>query len=95
VGLALSLSGGLAATTVMCLLYLLPLHPFSISGISIAGATAHNAAQLGMAMLIVHFSGLINYLPYLLLIALPTGLFIGLTAQRLWSALSPLRQPAG
>ncbi len=94
VGLLMSLGGGIAATAVMSLLYAMPGRLFSVNGISIAGAVTHNATQLGVAMVLVHFSGLINYLPWLLLIAIPTGLFIGITARRLWSALENLRQPA-
>ncbi len=94
VGLMMSFAGGMAATAVMCILYTLPGQLFSINGISIAGAVTHNATQLAVAMLLVRFTGLINYLPWLLLIAIPTGLFIGITARRLWSALENLRQPA-
>lgn len=94
VGLMMSFAGGMAATAVMCILYAVPGQLFSINGISIAGAVTHNATQLAVAMLLVHFTGLINYLPWLLLIAIPTGLFIGITARRLWSALENLRQPS-
>ncbi len=94
VGLMMSFTGGMAATAVMCLLYMMPGQLFSINGISIAGAVTHNATQLAVAMLIVRFAGLINYLPWLLLIAIPTGLFIGITARQLWSALENLRQPS-
>ncbi len=93
VGLMMSLAGGITATAVMSILWAMPGHLFSINGISIAGAVTHNATQLAVAMLLVHFTGLINYLPWLLLIAIPTGLFIGITARRLWSALENLRQP--
>ncbi len=58
VGLALGMSGGLAAWGVMTALYLFYPTPFSITGLSIAGAAAHNAAQLGMAILLVNFTGL-------------------------------------
>jgi len=87
VGLALGMSGGLAAWAVMTALYMLYPSPFSITGLSIAGAAAHNAAQLGMAILLVDFTGLWHYLPYLLLVAVPTGFFIGVTARRLGQAL--------
>jgi heptaprenyl diphosphate synthase len=87
VGLVLSLGAGTAATLVMAALYMI-LFPFiSVTGISIAGAVTHNAAQLGVAIWLVAFPGLKYYLPYLLLIALPTGLFIGLVARRLALAL--------
>lgn len=87
VGMALGMSGGLAAWAVMSALYLLYPTPFSITGISVAGAAAFNTAQLGMAVLLVNYSGLWYYLPYLLLVSVPTGIFIGVTARRLGQAL--------
>jgi heptaprenyl diphosphate synthase len=83
VGLTLSLVAGTAATLVMAALYGLGPRAFSLTGISIAGAVTHNATQLAVAMWLVGFPGLKYYLPYLLLIALPTGIFIGLAARRL------------
>ncbi len=87
VGLAISTAAGTAATLAMIALYRLPPRLLSLTGVSIAGAVTHNAAQLGVAILLVGFPGLRYYLPYLLLIALPTGFFIGITARRLSTAL--------
>ena len=87
VGLTLSLSAGTAATLIMALLYVTAYPFLSVTGISIAGAATHNAVQLGVAMWLVGFPALKYYLPYLLLIALPTGLFIGIVAQRLARAI--------
>jgi heptaprenyl diphosphate synthase len=87
IGLALGTGGALAAWCVMTALYLIYPTPFSITGVSIAGAAAHNTAQLGMAILLVNFTGLWHYLPYLLLVSVPTGLFVGITARRLGQAL--------
>ena len=92
IGLILSFSAGISATVVMCLFYLYFGSLFSITGVSIAGAAAHNTTQLAVAIPLVGFPGLINYLPYLLLVSIPTGLFIGLCARRLWSALQGLDQ---
>lgn len=83
VGLTISLIAGTAATLVMAILYAAAFPSLSVTGISIAGAVTHNAAQLGVAMWLVGFPGLKYYLPYLLLIAIPTGLFIGVVARRL------------
>lgn len=89
IGLTLSLTAGTAATLVMAALYRLGPRTLSITGVSIAGAVTHNAVQLAVAIWLVGFPGLKYYLPYLLLIALPTGFFIGLTARRLALSLSP------
>jgi heptaprenyl diphosphate synthase len=83
IGLTISLGAGTAAALVMVFFYLLLFPPLSITGISMAGAVAHNAAQLGIAVLLVGFPGLGYYLPFLLLLALPTGFFIGLVSHRL------------
>ncbi len=87
IGLTISLTAGTAATLVMMALYYLPAGVLSLTGISIAGAVTHNAAQLAVAMWLVGFPGLKHYLPYLLLIALPTGFLIGLAARRLMRSL--------
>ena len=88
IGLALSLVAGTAATLVMAFLHAMRPRLLSLTGVSIAGAVTHNAAQLGVAMWLVGFPGLRHYLPYLLLIALPTGFFIGLASRRLLLALA-------
>ncbi|MDY6795322.1 MAG: Gx transporter family protein [Actinomycetota bacterium] len=88
IGLTISLSAGTAAILVMAGIYLIPFLPLSVTGISIAGAVTHNAVQLGVAIWLVGFPGLKHLLPYLLLIAIPTGIFIGVASNRLALALS-------
>ncbi|MBC7253669.1 MAG: Gx transporter family protein [Actinobacteria bacterium] len=87
VGLTISLSAGTAATLVMAAVYLIKPPFMTLTGLSIAGAVSHNAAQLGVAVWLVGFPGLVNYLPILLLLALPTGFLIGLLARRLLLSL--------
>lgn len=87
VGLTISTAAGTAATLVMILLYRLRPPAMTLTGISVAGAVSHNAAQLGVAMWLVGFPGLRYYLPYLLLLALPTGFLVGLVARKLIVAL--------
>lgn len=87
IGLTISLAAGTAATLVMVAVYVSGLPGISLTGMSIAGAVTHNAAQLGVAIWLVGFPGLRHYLPYLLLIAIPTGFFIGILARRLLLAL--------
>ena len=89
VGLLLSTGGGAAAWCVMTALYLFLPAAFSVTGLSVAGAAAHNTAQLFLAVLLVGFAGLWRYLPYLLLVAVPTGCFIGAVAGRLGRTLVP------
>lgn len=90
VGLFLSLSAGLASTLVMIILYLIADRYLSIIGVSIAGAVTHNAAQLGAAFLLVRQAALFYYLPYLILISVPTGLFVGFASRRVAYSLEGL-----
>lgn len=53
---------------------------FSLAGVSLFGAAVHNTVQVILAAFLVHSLGLLWYLPYLLIFAVPTGLFTGLAA---------------
>jgi heptaprenyl diphosphate synthase len=90
VGLFLSLSAGLASTLVMIVLYLVADRYLSIIGVSVAGAVTHNAAQLAAAYLLVQQAALFYYLPYLIIISVPTGLFVGFASRRVAFSLEGL-----
>ncbi|SDE73458.1 Gx transporter family protein [Sporomusa acidovorans] len=53
---------------------------FSLAGVSLFGAAIHNITQVVLAAILVHSAGLLWYAPYLLIFAIPTGLFTGLAA---------------
>ena len=74
-GLAFSLTGGLIALAVMAACKKIPV--FSIYGVSILGAAAHNIGQILAAMGLMASVYVAAYLPYLLLIAICTGLATG------------------
>ena len=74
-GLMFSLTGGILALNVMAAAKKLPV--FSIFGVSILGAAAHNVGQILAAMLLMNSPYIGAYLPYLLLAALFTGLATG------------------
>ena len=74
-GLAFSLTGGLLAMCVMALAKKLPF--FSVYGVSILGAAAHNAGQILAAMVLMNSVYIGAYLPYLLVVALFTGFATG------------------
>ncbi len=79
VGFFMSFTGALAAACVMALLLCAcSSHGFSLIGVSIAGALAHNLGQLAMAALILNFPGIFYYLPVMLLSSIPTGIITGL-----------------
>lgn len=86
----LSFAGAITSTCFMAiLLFLLPpiFHHddrgFSLVGISIGGAAAHNLGQLAMAALLIKHSGIFYYLPIMLLSSIPTGFLTGLILREL------------
>ena len=82
VGFFMSFSGALLAAVCMAgFLRVLP--GFTIIGISVAGAAAHNLGQLIMAALILNFPGILFYLPVMLVFALPTGFITGILVKEL------------
>ena len=74
-GLAFSLIGGILAMFTMMLAKKIPI--FSIYGISILGAAAHNIGQILAAMVLMNSIYIGAYLPYLLIVALFTGFATG------------------
>ncbi|MFW5749331.1 MAG: Gx transporter family protein [Halanaerobium sp.] len=76
----LSFSGGLLSFLLMYLAYYFFKDYFSLIGISIIGAVAHNAAQITAAYIIIANRGIFYYLPFLVLLALPTGFGVGLVS---------------
>ncbi|WP_408954919.1 Gx transporter family protein [Natroniella sp. ANB-PHB2] len=79
----LSLTGGILSLLVMGFVYYFYSHKFSVIGISVFGAAFHNLGQVVMASIIINNWGLILYLPYLLLLSLPTGIFVGVVVIKL------------
>lgn len=74
-GLLFSLCGGTLALATMALAKRAPL--FSVYGVSILGAAAHNVGQILMSMVLMHSVYIGAYLPYLLLVAVFTGMITG------------------
>lgn len=74
-GILFSLTGGLISLGVMAVCKKAPL--FSIYGVSILGAAAHNIGQILAAMALMGSVYVWAYLPYLLLIAIFTGTATG------------------
>ena len=85
-GLAFSLTGGLLALFVMLLAKKLPL--FSIYGVSILGAAAHNIGQIIAAMVLLRSVYVAAYLPWLLIAAIVTGVLTGAAGTGIVKALS-------
>lgn len=84
-GLAYSLMGGLLSLGVMALTKRVTL--FSIYGVSVLGAAAHNVGQIGAAMLLLKSGYIISYLPFLLVMGVAAGLVTGAVAATTFRAL--------
>ena len=81
VSLVFSLSGALLAFVVMKSLSLGLGRMFSIIGISMGGAVAHNIGQIAAAVVLMQDTGLVfSYLPLLMIVALFTGALTGVAA---------------
>ena len=76
-----ALFGGLLALLTMALLLPGCNLWFSLIGISIAGAAAHNIGQIGAAMLVLRSVYVAAYLPLLLLSALVMGVTTGIVSR--------------
>lgn len=87
VSLMMSLAGGLScyAASVVALRRA----PLGLRTLSVIGAVAHNLGQLAMAAFIMHTAGIIFYLPFLLLMAIPAGLLTATAAELLIKHLGP------
>jgi heptaprenyl diphosphate synthase len=76
-----SFTGGIISTIAMALLFKYFKKIFSIIAISVVGAVFHNIGQILIASMVVSNTNLFFYLPVLLISAVITGIFIGLTVQ--------------
>ena len=85
--LLFSLTGGLLAFFVMLLMIRWHGRAFSIFGISIAGAAAHNLGQIAAASLLLGENLFFTYLPILLLTGIVTGILTATAAGLLFSKL--------
>lgn len=75
-----SLSGSLLSCLIMYIIYRKFFKVFSLIGVSIFGAVAHNFAQVTVASIMTNNIRVFSYLPILLLTSLFTGYFVGLTS---------------
>ncbi|NLJ78753.1 MAG: Gx transporter family protein [Tissierellia bacterium] len=75
-----SLTGAVFSCIAMYLVYRNLSNIFSLIGVSIFGAVAHNFGQILVASLMMKNMKIFSYLPVLLLTGLFTGYFVGLTS---------------
>lgn len=79
----LSGAGAVCSAIIMGLAYTYMKTWLSIRSISLLGAITHNLAQLMMASIIISDIRIFVYLPWLLILSVPTGWVTGMAAQRL------------
>ena len=88
-GFLFSLCGGLLSMTVMT--FTRRLTCFSVYGVSILGAAAHNIGQIAVAIFLMRSVYIGAYLPYLLIVALFTGFATGSACAGILKILLRLR----
>lgn len=79
--LVYSISGSIFSCFTMFIIFKYYSNIFSLIGVSIFGAIAHNTAQILVASLIMSNLKMFTYLPILLLTSLFTGYFVGLASK--------------
>lgn len=76
-----SIAGGILSFLAMYVMKKLGKDNVSIIGISMMGAVFHNIGQIIVAGLVIENVMIVSYLPVLIVAAVGTGFFIGLTAK--------------
>ena len=75
-----SISGALLSITMMNLCK--KFTKLSIVGISIIGAISHSIGQIIIAIIFLNNANVIYYLPYLLILSIPTGIIVGMSSKQ-------------
>lgn len=75
-----SFSGAILSCIVMYLAYKFFSNIFSLMGVSILGALSHVTAQITVASIIMNNLRIYTYLPFLMLVSIFTGYFVGLSS---------------
>ena len=80
-GILFSLAGAIISFFVMCIFKKADF--FSIKGVSICGGVSHNIGQMLVAVYVVKTSGILYYLPVLMIGGLITGILIGIISENI------------
>lgn len=79
----ISMSGAIVSILATYIFTKKNIFSLSIIGISIIGAAAHNTGQIIAASVIMASIAILNYLPFLLLLSIPTGIVVGAAVSKL------------
>lgn len=77
----MSFAGGICAFAGMILLK--RVKKLSMISVSVLGSLLHMIGQIAMAIVILNTEALILYLPYMMVLSVPTGIFTGIVAKKL------------
>lgn len=77
----MSLAGGIFAYVTMVLIK--KIKQLSVVSVSVAGSLMHMVGQIIMAILVLATKELLLYLPYMIILSVPTGIFTGIVAKKL------------
>ena len=66
------------------------INKLSIIGISVIGSIAHSIGQIIIAIIILKSTAIIYYLPWLLLLSIPTGIIVGIVSKYIINNFSNL-----
>lgn len=80
-----SLAGGILSFIAMAMAK--KIGAFSVIGVSVLGAVFHNIGQIFVAMFMLETKTLVNYLPFLVIMSLVTGVLIGIVGGELTKRL--------
>ena len=79
--IALRLIESGAVLSFICMAFAIKHNWFSAWGIGLLGAFCHNCGQIMVASYLMSTAAIFSYLPFLLLLGIPTGLFTGFLAK--------------
>ena len=89
VSFAMGLAGGVVSLTAMVLISRVKgMHPVTVS---IVGGVMHHVGQILMALLVVNTSGLLSFLPFLMVGGLVFGAITGVCADRVMKYIRHMR----
>lgn len=86
-----TLAGAVTSTLTMAAVRLFSQSKVSPVGVSVMGALAHNISQLAAIYPFFPNAGLLYYLPFLFLLAVPAGLLTGIVGRKIIVALDATR----
>jgi len=87
----MSLAGGICAFAGMVLVK--KIKKLSMISVSVTGALLHMVGQIAMAILFLETEALIFYLPYMMVISVPTGILTGIAAKKLTAVFEKSMSP--